>query len=195
MATQFGGGKTRVLTLLSPGERGSGGAGLDRRPDAAQGCGGRSGTKGGNRRVCRHGARFYPRARRGRRHPEADDTLGRDRLLAWRRGGIRCGRGPRQAGRGPRGRCHPGLSAPGSPRPDSHGRAIEQGRLHWAGQVPPQKWMNFYTKVLAKFVNAGDLTVTLSVSASPKGGVSPQQVEETKAALGELGLPSDVESH
>jgi len=72
---------------------------------------------------------------------------------------------------------------------------IEQGRLTWAGQVPPQKWMNFYTKILAKFVNAGDLTVTVSVSASPKGGVSPQQVEETKAALRELGLPPDVASH
>jgi hypothetical protein len=54
--------------------------------------------------------------------------------------------------------------------------------------------MNFYSKVLAKFVNAGDLTVTVSVSASSKGGVSPHQVEETKAALRELGLSADVES-
>lgn len=68
------------------------------------------------------------------------------------------------------------------------------GRLKWSGQVPPQKWMNFYSKVLAKFVNAGDLTVTVSVSASSKGGVSPHQVEETKAALRELGLSADVES-
>ena len=70
----------------------------------------------------------------------------------------------------------------------------EQGRLTWAGQVPAQKWMNFYSKVLAKFVNAGDLTVTVSVSASPRGGVSPHQVEETKSALRELGLSPDVES-
>ncbi len=72
---------------------------------------------------------------------------------------------------------------------------VEPGRLTWAGQVPPQKWMNFYTKVLAKFVNAGDLTVRVSVSASPKGGFTPQQVEETKSALRELGLSPDVESH
>lgn len=72
---------------------------------------------------------------------------------------------------------------------------VEPGRLTWAGQVPPQKWMHFYTKVLAKFVNAGDLTVSVSVSASPKGGISPNQVEETKSALRELGLSPDVESH
>jgi hypothetical protein len=71
---------------------------------------------------------------------------------------------------------------------------IEQGRLTWAGQVPAQKWMNFYSKVPAKFVNAGDLTVTVSVSASPRGGLSPHQVEETKSALRELGLSPEVES-
>lgn len=72
---------------------------------------------------------------------------------------------------------------------------VEPGRLTWAGHVPPQKWMHFYTKVLAKFVNAGDLTVSVSVSASPKGGISPNQIEETKSALRELGLSPDVESH
>lgn len=71
---------------------------------------------------------------------------------------------------------------------------VEQGGLRWSGQVPPQKWMNFYTKVLAKFVNGGNLTVTVTVSASPAGGVSPQQLEETKSALRELGLSPDLES-
>ncbi len=66
--------------------------------------------------------------------------------------------------------------------------------LKWSGQVPPQKWMHFYSKVLAKCVSAGNLTVTVSISASPTGGVSPQQVEETTSALRELGLSPDVES-
>ena len=66
--------------------------------------------------------------------------------------------------------------------------------LKWSGQVPPQKWMHFYSKVLATFVSAGDLTVTVSINAAPKGGVSPQLVEETKSALREMGLAPDVES-
>lgn len=74
------------------------------------------------------------------------------------------------------------------------GKRPQQGALKWSGQVPPQKWMNFYTKVLSKFVNAGGLTITVSVSASPKDGVSPQQLQETKAALQELGLPTDLDS-
>jgi hypothetical protein len=54
--------------------------------------------------------------------------------------------------------------------------------LKWSGRVPPQKWMNFYTKVLAKYASDGDLHVTVSVSATPAGGLTPQQIEETKTA-------------
>jgi hypothetical protein len=54
--------------------------------------------------------------------------------------------------------------------------------------------MNFYTKVLAKYASASDLHVTVSVSATPSGGLTPQQIEETKTALRELGLESDVQS-
>jgi hypothetical protein len=60
--------------------------------------------------------------------------------------------------------------------------------IQWSGQVPPQKWMNFYTKVLAKFVNSGALTVRVQVDVSPQGGLSPQQIEEFKAGLKDLGL-------
>ncbi len=69
---------------------------------------------------------------------------------------------------------------------------VEPHQLIWSGQVPPRKWMNFYSKVLARFVNTGDLTLTVSVKVSPKGGVSPQLVEETKTVLKELGLSPDV---
>ena len=65
--------------------------------------------------------------------------------------------------------------------------------IKWSGQVPPQKWMNFYTKVLAKFVNSGALTVRVNVNVRPQDGLSQQQIEEFRAALRELGLDSAVD--
>lgn len=70
----------------------------------------------------------------------------------------------------------------------------EVGHLRWSGEVTPQKWMNFYTKVLAKFVNAGGLKIKVEINAAPQGGVSKQQVEETKTALRDLGLDDTTES-
>lgn len=69
-----------------------------------------------------------------------------------------------------------------------------KGILRWTGEIPPQKWMNFYTKVLSKFVSGQGLKLTLSVEVAPEGGISPQKVEETKIALQELGLADDVSS-
>jgi hypothetical protein len=40
-------------------------------------------------------------------------------------------------------------------------------RLVWNGEVPHQKWMNFYTKVLAKFAAGGGLKITLCVEVAP----------------------------
>jgi len=70
----------------------------------------------------------------------------------------------------------------------------QPGTLRWTGDVPPQKWMNFYTKVLSKFATGKGLRLTLSVEVSPEGGISAQKIEETKVALQELGLKSDVET-
>jgi hypothetical protein len=61
-------------------------------------------------------------------------------------------------------------------------------RLVWSGEVPHQKWMNFYTKVLSKFAATAGLKLTLRVEVAPAEGVSPQKVDETKVALRELGL-------
>ncbi|MEW6185517.1 MAG: hypothetical protein AB1585_07235 [Thermodesulfobacteriota bacterium] len=66
--------------------------------------------------------------------------------------------------------------------------------LSWSGEVSSQKWMNFYTKVLTRFVKDGSLKITVSFDASSKEGISNQQVEETKASLRELGLDDDVKS-
>jgi hypothetical protein len=64
--------------------------------------------------------------------------------------------------------------------------------LTWTGEVPAQKWMNFYTKVLSKFASARGLKLTVKVEVAPEGGVSKQKKEETKSALRELGLNDDV---
>jgi hypothetical protein len=65
--------------------------------------------------------------------------------------------------------------------------------FNWAGDVPPQKWMNFYTKVLAKYATSGGLSLRLEVKVAPTSGVTPQQLEEVKAALRELGLNDRLE--
>mgnify|MGYP005636073269 CR=1 FL=1 len=64
--------------------------------------------------------------------------------------------------------------------------------ITWEGEVPPQKWMNFYTKVLSKFVTGGGLKVNLKFEAKPESGVSSQKIEETKVHLRELGLQDNI---
>jgi hypothetical protein len=56
-------------------------------------------------------------------------------------------------------------------------------RLVWSGDIPHQKWMNFYTKVLFKFAATAGLKLTLRVEVAPIEGISPQKVDETKVAL------------
>lgn len=72
--------------------------------------------------------------------------------------------------------------------------AAGPAKLTWVGEVPSQKWMNFYTKVLSKFAGARGLKLTVNVEITPEGGVTSQQVEETKVALTELGLGDEVKS-
>lgn len=67
------------------------------------------------------------------------------------------------------------------------------GKMLWTGDVPPQKWMNFYTKFLAKFAGSPGLKITVKIEASPEDGISEQKIEETRLALRELGLEEDVE--
>jgi hypothetical protein len=60
--------------------------------------------------------------------------------------------------------------------------------LRWSGTVPPQKWMNFYMKVLTKHASNPDLvlTVTFEVPVDPAESASREQ--EMRTALNELGL-------
>jgi len=65
-------------------------------------------------------------------------------------------------------------------------------RLTWKGDVPPQKWMNFYTKILAKFATQAGLRIGLNVEIAPPEGVSAQRADEIKVALRELGLNDTI---
>lgn len=64
--------------------------------------------------------------------------------------------------------------------------------LQWSGDVPAQKWMNFYTKVLAKYATAGNLKLTVNVEVRLDDGLAPHRIDETKALLRELGLDDGV---
>lgn len=77
--------------------------------------------------------------------------------------------------------------------PETPTPAGKPQRLTWSGEVASQKWMNLYSKVLTKFVNRGNLKLNIRVEAQPADGLSDQQIEETKAALRELGLNDDVQ--
>lgn len=65
--------------------------------------------------------------------------------------------------------------------------------IRWSGEVPPQKLMNFYTKVLAKFVNSAELKLRVSVEIVPKDSEATQKVNETKLALRDLGLDDSID--
>jgi hypothetical protein len=65
--------------------------------------------------------------------------------------------------------------------------------FRWTGEVTPQKWMNFYTKVLARFAAAKGLKLTLNVEVHPENGISMAHIEEIRVALRELGMSEDLE--
>jgi len=77
---------------------------------------------------------------------------------------------------------------PPTPEPEPKG----SGTINWIGEVPPQKWTNFYMKVLTKLVASGDVKLTVTVKSTPKDGVTDQQLQEIKAALRGLALDDSV---
>ena len=64
--------------------------------------------------------------------------------------------------------------------------------FRWTGILAPQKWMNFYTKVLARLADAKGLTLSLTVDVQPESGISKAKITEMKVALRELGMSEDV---
>ena len=65
--------------------------------------------------------------------------------------------------------------------------------LRWISEISPQKWMNFYTKVLSKFASDQNVKLTVKIEVSIEGEVSQQRRDETKVALQELGLNDEVD--
>jgi hypothetical protein len=65
-------------------------------------------------------------------------------------------------------------------------------KLAWSGEIPALKWMNFYNKVLSRFITSGGVKLTLQMEISPEKGISRQKIDETRIALRELGLNDDL---
>ena len=83
-----------------------------------------------------------------------------------------------------------GTTTPGSSPPPSIPTRSFAG-FRWEGDVPWQKWSQLYTKVVSRFSTKG-LKVRVSIEVAPSNGVSDQELEETKTALRELGLSSEL---
>ena len=65
--------------------------------------------------------------------------------------------------------------------------------MSWRGDVPAQKWMNFYTRVLTKIGIGEGLKLTVSVEYKSEGGTSKQKIDDVKGALRELGLDARLD--
>ena len=81
------------------------------------------------------------------------------------------------------------IAFPDGLRPKSSG---DGQRLLWSGEVPAQKWMNFYTKVLSRFVASSALRLQVSFEAKTIDEQAERSLEDTRTALRELGLDTDA---
>jgi hypothetical protein len=68
----------------------------------------------------------------------------------------------------------------------------QQGLLRWSGAVLPQKWMDFYTKVVRRFATMPGLKLTVGFEVPVPPGQAKWKADETRTALRDLGLPDDV---
>jgi hypothetical protein len=65
--------------------------------------------------------------------------------------------------------------------------------IGWRGTVPPQKWMNFYTKVLSRFAATPGLKLEVSFEVPAGESVTDAKRDEVRAALRELGLSDQLD--
>jgi hypothetical protein len=70
---------------------------------------------------------------------------------------------------------------------------IHAKRFVWSGEIPWQKWTNFYTRILSKFAGGQGIKLTVKVEIEPPDGIPKQKIEETKSGLRELGLRDDLD--
>jgi hypothetical protein len=64
--------------------------------------------------------------------------------------------------------------------------------IRWESDVPTQKWMNLYTRVLSKFTSTPGLRVRVSFELPADSTVSDAKLEEARTALRELGLDENL---
>ena len=73
-------------------------------------------------------------------------------------------------------------------------RSDKKKGISWRGSVPPQKWMNFYTKVLSSLVSQPGLQLEVRFVVPPGDTSTEAKVASLRAALRELGLSEDIKS-
>lgn len=64
--------------------------------------------------------------------------------------------------------------------------------IRWSGNVPPQKWMQFYTKVLSRHATSPDLKIEVSFQITVEPDRADAKSTEIKVALRELGLEEGI---
>ena len=67
-------------------------------------------------------------------------------------------------------------------------------RVSWQGAIPWQKWTIFYNKVLARFATGFSMRLIVQVDVSSDTGISTQKIDETRAALNELGMADNIKT-
>jgi hypothetical protein len=76
-------------------------------------------------------------------------------------------------------------------KPPSDEPPTQEKVIRWQGDVPPQKWMNFYTKVLSRFASTPGLKLKVSFEI-PATDQGKGKVDEAKTGLKELGLDENI---
>ena len=66
--------------------------------------------------------------------------------------------------------------------------------IRWTGQVPPQKWMNFYTKVLSRFATTPGLKLTVTFEVPSPDDPTRAKADEARTGLKELGLDDGIQT-
>jgi hypothetical protein len=61
-----------------------------------------------------------------------------------------------------------------------------------AGSLPPQKWPNFYSQMLAKFAVGGEPTIRFIFEAAVHAAQAKATLDKARVRLRELGLNDDV---
>jgi len=71
--------------------------------------------------------------------------------------------------------------------------SLTYSMIRWEGDVPHQKWMTFYTRVLSRF-STEKLKLHVRVEVESESGISKEKIDETKTSLRELGLNDEIKT-